>query len=317
VDIYGARVTSAGAVNDPAGIPISRAASAQIAPAVASAGPDALVVWQDARNLASDIDIYGAIVQGDGKVSNPAGIPISTASGPQFGPSVAFNGNRYLVAWSDFNGTALALSGARVTTAGAVSDSPALSIDASGTEHLQPSVAAVGTMFLVVWEDYRNAGVTYIDILGKRVDDLGAILDRSPFPIGTAFSDRFAPAAAGGKDFLVVWQDGRDLGSSGHGRGRHQCERNSRQHGVERSNISRRCLQRHGVFHCVDRRTQLGHFRPRYLRHAFKRRRRCRQHQRHPIECGGKRRTASNGGCEWRELFGRVGRFAQRRREWH
>ena len=215
VDIYGTRVTSAGTITDPAGIPISRAASDQLAPAVASAGPNALVVWQDSRNVASAIDIYGAIVQNNGTVSDPAGIPITTDSGPQFSPAVAFNGNRYLVAWSDFNGTAVALSGARVTTAGAVSDSPAISIDPSGTDHLQPSVAAVGTMFLVVWEDYRNAGVTFIDILGKRVDDAGNVLDRSPFPIGNAFSDRFAPAAVGGKDFLVVWQDGRDLGTSG------------------------------------------------------------------------------------------------------
>lgn len=215
VDIYGARVTSAGTVTDPAGLPISSAASDQLAPAVASAGATALVVWQDARNLASDIDIYGAMVRDNGTVSNPSGIPITTETGPQFSPAVAFNGIRYLVAWSDFNGVAVALSGARVTTAGVVSDSPAIAIDPSDTEHLQPAVAAVGTMFLVVWEDYRNAGVTYIDILGKRVDDAGNVLDRSPFPIGNAFSDRFAPAAVGGKDFLVVWQDGRDLGTSG------------------------------------------------------------------------------------------------------
>ena len=215
LDIYGARVTSAGRVTDPDGFPISPAASDQLAPAVASAGASALVVWQDARNASSEIDIYGAIVQSKGIVSNPSGIPITTAKGPQFSPAVAFNGNLYLVAWSDFNGEAVALSGARVTPAGAVSDSPAISIDTSGPAHLQPSVAAAGTMFLVVWEDYRDAGVTYIDILGKRVDEGGTVIERAAFPIGTAFSDRFAPAATGGKDFLVAWQDGRDLGTSG------------------------------------------------------------------------------------------------------
>ncbi len=213
VDIYGTRVTSAGAVTDPTGIPISGAAGDQLAPAMASAGTSALVVWQDARNVSSDIDIYGTIVQSNGIVSNPSGLPMATSAGPQFSPDVAFNGNRYFVVWSDASGDVVALSGTRVTTAGVVS--AAISIDASGPAHLQPSVAAAGTTFLVVWEDYRNAGITFIDILGKRVSDAGAVLDGAPFPIGTAFSDRFTPAATGGTNFLVVWQDGRNLGTSG------------------------------------------------------------------------------------------------------
>ena len=49
-DIYGARVSAAGSVLDPAGIPISTAANNQIAPAVAWNGTDFLVVWEDYRS---------------------------------------------------------------------------------------------------------------------------------------------------------------------------------------------------------------------------------------------------------------------------
>ena len=73
-DLHGARVSGAGTVLDPSGIPISTAVNDQTAPSVAYNGTNFLVVWQDARSGVSDI--YGTRVNSAGTVLNPNGILI-------------------------------------------------------------------------------------------------------------------------------------------------------------------------------------------------------------------------------------------------
>ena len=68
VDIYGTRVGTAGAVLDSPNLAISQAPGDAVFPAVASAGGDFLVVWEDGRNSATTgDDIYGArVITGSG-----------------------------------------------------------------------------------------------------------------------------------------------------------------------------------------------------------------------------------------------------------
>ena len=56
-DIYAARVSEAGVVLDPVGIPISKAAGNQRAPAVAFDGTSFVVVWQDDRSPSTGPDV--------------------------------------------------------------------------------------------------------------------------------------------------------------------------------------------------------------------------------------------------------------------
>src|SRR5215216_584579 len=78
-EVYGARVTTAGAVLDPAGIQISIAGNAQSSAAVAFDGTNYLVTWEDRRSDAA-LDIWGARVSPAGTVLDPAGIPIGLAA---------------------------------------------------------------------------------------------------------------------------------------------------------------------------------------------------------------------------------------------
>jgi hypothetical protein len=217
LDIFGTRVNGAGQVIDAGGVPICTATGDQFSPAATTDGANSFVVWQDGRNLTTGPDIYGARVTSGGVVSDPSGIPITTVAGAQAGPAVAFNGTDFLVVWADQRGGGdFETYGARVSDSGTVLDANGIPVSTFGGGELFPKVAANGTNFLVVWEDHRNEGAGFIDIYACRVSGSGSILDRAGFPVGTASGDRFTPTVAAGlTDYLVVWQDSRNLSTSG------------------------------------------------------------------------------------------------------
>jgi len=206
-DIYGARVSGAGAVLDPAGIEISLEAGAQECPAVASDGTDYLVVWQDARS--GSYDIYAARVSSNGTVQDPSGFAISTAPGDQMYPVVVFDGTNYFVVWQDYrSGSSYDVYGSRVSTSGAVLDPAGIAISAAGGAQEHPAVAFDGLGFLVVWQDRR--GGPYADIYGSRVGFDGTVLDPTGFGISTASNEQLYPAVAfDGDYYFVAWQDNR------------------------------------------------------------------------------------------------------------
>jgi len=152
-DIFGTRVSSAGVVLDPNGIPISTNINDdELAPSVAGDGSGFLVVWQDGRNLANEgIDIYGARITAGGQVLDANGLPLCLALGAQYAPAVAFNGTNYLVVWSDerdlgFSG--VDVYGTRVSPAGAVLDSKGIPISQTPGDAVFPAVASIGGGFL-------------------------------------------------------------------------------------------------------------------------------------------------------------------------
>jgi hypothetical protein len=120
-DIYGARVSPAGTVLDPGGVPISTAAYNQQASTVASDGANYLVAWQDSRT-GTGWDIDGGRVSPTGTVLDPGGIAITTVGGGQVSPALAFDGGNYFVAWQGHRSAFDAIYGARVSPAGAVLD---------------------------------------------------------------------------------------------------------------------------------------------------------------------------------------------------
>jgi len=189
-NIYGARVSQSGIVLDPDGIAISTAASMQESPAVGFDGTNFLVVWDDRRN--SGIDIYGARVSQSGIVLDPDGIVISSATGCQWHPTVAFDGTSFLVVWSDFRNGNWDVYGARVSPAGSVSDSGPV-VTREGGQRYPALARGPGNLLFLVYQGWAGTvgGETYNSdrVWGKLDPHPGVEEGRQP----TAYSSR--PAA--------------------------------------------------------------------------------------------------------------------------
>jgi hypothetical protein len=201
-DIYGARLTPAGAVLDPSGIAVSAAADNQQDPAIAFGGANFLVAWTDRRN--GSPDVFAARVTPGGLTLDPSGIALSTPADMQRYPTVAFDGGDFVVTWEDERGGLIDLSGARVTAAGAVLDTgpvitqegsqcfPALACAAAGP----PLLAYQGWAGVVGGKTYNadriwgklnpSPGVEETENREVRREDAGATIVRGVLTLGTA-----------------------------------------------------------------------------------------------------------------------------------
>lgn len=214
-DIYGARVSTAGAVLETSGIAISRATDFQGAPAVACSGVECLVVWQDARG--SFDDIYGARISNAGGVLDSAGVLISGADYDQTNPAIAYDGTNYFVVWEDSRNDRISsdIYAARVSVAGSVLDSAGIALSTAAGYQRTPVVAFGGTNYLVVWQDERDTATSLRDVYGTRVNTAGDVLDTAGIAISTATSSQSNPALAhDGTNFLVAWSEYRNDGAS-------------------------------------------------------------------------------------------------------
>ncbi|MFO0547308.1 MAG: DUF4215 domain-containing protein [Polyangiaceae bacterium] len=199
IDIYGARVTTDGAVLDTAGLPISLGTNSQQS-AVASDGADYFVVWADRRS-GSNYDVYGSRVTTSGAVLNPMGIRISLGQMSQQ-PTIAFNGTGYFVAWQDRReGPNEAIYGSRVSSSGSVLDVGNIKISQGPEAKLAPALASNGADYFVAWK-------ADFGIYGSRLTAAGLALDPSGVVVSQDFStfqDSVA-VSSNGSDYLVGWR---------------------------------------------------------------------------------------------------------------
>jgi len=140
----------------------------------------------------------------DGQFMVDTAIHHGPASTQQCVPSVAFDGNNYLVAWTEYQDTlswGVGVLGTRVTPDGTVTDPEGIQIDTMG---LDPAVGFDGTNYLVV--DWGAA------IQGFRVSPAGRVLDSSAIVIssGQPGSSWHQVLAFDGTNYLVVWEEIRD-----------------------------------------------------------------------------------------------------------
>jgi hypothetical protein len=99
------RVNNAGVLQwDSSGVAIAQTLPSSVIPAILSDNAGgAIITWSDARNGASNTDIYAQRVDSSGGVQwTPNGVAISTASGNQTAPQIVTNGaGDAIIAWLD------------------------------------------------------------------------------------------------------------------------------------------------------------------------------------------------------------------------
>jgi len=183
-------------------VQVSRILNEQLNPSVAFDGFNYFAVWEDSRGVCGR-GIYGARVDVSGAAIDPCGIKISTSEGDRQRPSVAFDGNHYLVVWEERQGDSASIVGVRVSTAGSVLDPGGILISVSGAWLPGPAVVYNGVCFLVVWADGRS-GTDHI--YAARIDTSGAVLDPYGLPVFLDQDQQSHPSiACDGTDCLVVW----------------------------------------------------------------------------------------------------------------
>lgn len=205
-DVYGMRLDADGNPLDPAAFPIAKRAEDQSFPDVAWDGENFLVVYEDSSLEGINHDIFATRVTSAGDILDPDGFPISTAEGYQWGPSLAWDGTNYLVAWTDERDEG-SIYGARVSPDTTVLDPEGIQISFYHDYEAFTSVAWSGTEYLVVWADARHSSSTY----AARVTPGGAVLDPDGILVSQWGHYDYTGVAWNGGSFLVAWDDERDL----------------------------------------------------------------------------------------------------------
>src|SRR5690606_32258940 len=108
VDLYGARVSTAGVVLDTrggemttvGGIPLVTAANNQVQPSVVCNGATCLVTWTDRRDFATNVtDIYAARLAGSLAVLGES--PVAVLPDEQRNPGLTATGTGWRLSWHD------------------------------------------------------------------------------------------------------------------------------------------------------------------------------------------------------------------------
>ncbi len=218
-NIYAQRASSTGTLLG-AAFAVSAASGSQLYPEIAASdgsGTDYMVVWHDYRKT-NNVEIYGSrVTAGTTSVLDQSGIPIFTITNEQRLPDAAWNGENYLVVWHDSrNSNSWDIYGVGVSSAGLVLQPNGIKISDATANQLAPAVAAVGSSFLVAWEDVR-AGTW--DVYAARVS-AGFVVQEATgvgIKVSDAPSDQGSVDVAGsGTNWLVVWEDGRNSGTTGY-----------------------------------------------------------------------------------------------------
>ncbi|MEM6531609.1 MAG: putative metal-binding motif-containing protein [Myxococcota bacterium] len=170
-------------------------------PAVAHSDDQSLVIWIDFLH-GSSWRVMAARIHDDGTLLDPDGIEISNGPGRARFPSVASDGEDYLVTWADENGPTRRVFARRVSglTGETLDASPVMLSSVAGWR-FHTSAAFGGGVYAIAWMGDASPHETYI----TRISQAGVILDPTPISLASVSSgSTWRPAIRYGTDRFVV-----------------------------------------------------------------------------------------------------------------
>ncbi|HMY18814.1 MAG TPA: hypothetical protein PKA58_20945, partial [Polyangium sp.] len=202
-DIYAARVTAAGTVQDPDGIAVNTGGNRDT-PAIAFDGTNYFIVHRQ-----TSVNVRGNFVGTNGMV-NPSAVSVANQPYSLSDLVVSWNGSNYFVGYTLYSGvTYNRVSGRRVNAMGSVLDATDINVcnNTITCGYSQIAVGSDGVNWLVAWDSYSASNSMY----GGRVAANGTLLDAlGGFPIGSGNSNSDPlglTIAFAGNGYGVFWDD--------------------------------------------------------------------------------------------------------------
>ena len=215
-DIWGARVTTAGAVLDSTegvgGVPLVATTTTQHDPAIECDSSQCLLAWADLRDATDPDDLtFDLIAQRFAFDLTPIGgeITIGNMLRNQFEAEVSTAGaSSFLVAWADVRSGVPNIFASRVAAGGGVvTPNGELVNTARRNAQSKPDYAIGTTTHLATWSDSRNFGD---DMMARRFDADGARLDDGALVLSDAQWDQSGGSVAfAGTQYVAAWRDTR------------------------------------------------------------------------------------------------------------
>lgn len=204
--LYGGRVAADGSSLDGFGFPILDLNSKRdYQPSVASDGTQFLVV------TARTGEILGVRVSATGEVLDLDPIVIASPEILAWPPSLMFDGEQYVVAWSEGTsppGPDNGIRWARVQPDGTVLDPDGVFVYPMAIEITRVGVSFDGAGYLLSWADFDADAQTKVVVAGRVAPD-GTPIDETPIrisPIGVNVEPKRGPVAGfDGTNHVIAW----------------------------------------------------------------------------------------------------------------
>ncbi len=208
--VYGTRVSTAGQVQDTAGIAFPATSYYQTGPAVCFGGGNYMVAWSDWYS------ITGCRVSTAGAIQDPAGIAISGGN-TKYCPSVCWDGGKYRVVWEDYRSSYAGNADVYYTTvssAGAVSSDPQMALVSDLVPQLKPQILSSASTGLLLYSRYVNFanGTQACSLTDQQVQDVSTVGAAKRLPPGTLMSVRGKVVSGAFSGFFYIQEPDRSSG---------------------------------------------------------------------------------------------------------